>query len=57
MYLGKVVETADRDDLSRHARAPLHRALLSAVPVPIRRAGRRRNANGFCAARAPAEPV
>lgn len=34
MYLGKVVELADRDSLFEDARHPYTRALLSAVPVP-----------------------
>ena len=34
MYLGQIVEEAERDDLFDHPRHPYTRALLSAIPVP-----------------------
>jgi oligopeptide/dipeptide ABC transporter ATP-binding protein len=44
MYLGKIVEIADRDDLYDHPHHPYTVAMLSAVPVPDtdRRANRER---------------
>jgi oligopeptide transport system ATP-binding protein len=34
LYLGRVMELADRDDLFAHPRHPYSQALLSAVPIP-----------------------
>ncbi|GAA1611270.1 hypothetical protein GCM10009789_77020 [Kribbella sancticallisti] len=42
MYLGKIVEIADRDELYNHARHPYTHALLSAVPEPDPDAVKRR---------------
>ncbi len=44
MYLGRVVETGDRDEIYEHPTHPYTQALLSAVPVPDpeAREGRRR---------------
>jgi oligopeptide/dipeptide ABC transporter ATP-binding protein len=42
MYLGHVVEVADRDDLYEHPRHPYTVALLSAVPIPDPRKERAR---------------
>jgi oligopeptide/dipeptide ABC transporter ATP-binding protein len=42
MYLGKVMEDADKKDLFANPRHPYTKALLSAVPVPDPRIGRAR---------------
>jgi oligopeptide transport system ATP-binding protein len=34
MYLGRIVETADKDEIYENTRHPYSRALLSAVPIP-----------------------
>jgi oligopeptide transport system ATP-binding protein len=42
MYLGQIVELADRDELFDHPLHPYTRALLSAVPVPDPQVQRKR---------------
>jgi peptide/nickel transport system ATP-binding protein/oligopeptide transport system ATP-binding protein len=43
MYLGKIVELAESDELYHHPRHPYTGALLSAVPVPDPRLARNKN--------------
>ncbi|HEX7736601.1 MAG TPA: dipeptide ABC transporter ATP-binding protein [Ktedonobacteraceae bacterium] len=42
MYLGKIVELSDRDELYQAPRHPYTRALLSAIPIPDPRIEKRR---------------
>jgi oligopeptide transport system ATP-binding protein len=42
MYLGKIVELADRDELYQAPRHPYTKALLSAIPIPDPRVEKRR---------------
>jgi oligopeptide transport system ATP-binding protein len=42
MYLGKIVELADRDELYKTPKHPYTRALLSAIPIPDPRIEKRR---------------
>ncbi len=42
MYLGRIVEESDTDELFQDPRHPYTRALLSAIPVPDPTSGRRR---------------
>ena len=42
MYLGKVMELADRNEIYQHPRHPYTKALMSAVPIPNPRKARDR---------------
>ena len=47
MYLGKVMELADRDSIYHHPRHPYTRALIESVPIPDPVAERKRARNSL----------
>ena len=47
MYLGKVMELADRDSIYHHPRHPYTRALIQSVPIPDPEAERKRARNAL----------
>jgi oligopeptide transport system ATP-binding protein len=47
LYLGRIVELADGDDLYERPRHPYTKALLTAVPIPDPRLARQRNIDGL----------
>ena len=55
MYLGRIVELADRDELYAAPKHPYTKALLSAVPIPDPQIEKRRQANHPCLVTCPVQ--